>query len=166
MSVVAAQLAVAAGSRVIATSSSQDKLRVFARMGVDASDLIDYTATPDWVAEVRQRAPEGVDHVVEVTGQLLSSCRCTRLGGTVSVIGHVTDRERVSAKDLMLFAVDLRRVIVGSRRAFQQLLLAMEHQAIRPIIDRVFPFAEAREALRYLESGAHVGKVVIRVSEG
>ena len=33
---------------------------------------------------------------------------------------------------------------------------------LRPVVDRVFPFAEVREALRYLESGAHFGKVVLR----
>jgi NADPH:quinone reductase-like Zn-dependent oxidoreductase len=35
------------------------------------------------------------------------------------------------------------------------------HQ-MRPVIDRVFPFDQARQALRYLESAAHVGKIVIR----
>ena len=163
VSVVAAQLAVAAGSRVIATSSSDDKLAVYAKIGVAQSDLINYKTTPDWVAEVKRRAPNGVDHIVEVTGQLLSSTKCAKKGGIVNVIGHQTDTEAVTAKSLMGYAVDLRRLVVGSRRSFQDLLLAMEHHSIKPIVDRVFPFSGAQDAFHYLQSQKHVGKVVIAI---
>jgi NADPH:quinone reductase-like Zn-dependent oxidoreductase len=44
-----------------------------------------------------------------------------------------------------------------------RLLRAVEANDIQPVIDRVFPFDEAREAYRYLHSGAHVGKILIKV---
>ena len=52
---------------------------------------------------------------------------------------------------------------VGSRVMFEDMLRAMSREKTKPVIDRVFPFAEAREALRYMESGGHFGKIVISV---
>jgi NADPH:quinone reductase-like Zn-dependent oxidoreductase len=52
---------------------------------------------------------------------------------------------------------------VGSVALFDELLRALDQTRIEPIIDRVFAFGEARAAYEYLASGAHFGKVVIRV---
>jgi NADPH:quinone reductase-like Zn-dependent oxidoreductase len=54
-------------------------------------------------------------------------------------------------------------VYVGSVSLFEDLLRALDTTRLEPIIDRVFPFAETRAAYEYLASGAHFGKVVIRV---
>jgi NADPH:quinone reductase-like Zn-dependent oxidoreductase len=54
-------------------------------------------------------------------------------------------------------------IYVGSRTMFEEMNRALLQNRLKPVIDRVFPFAEAPDAFRYLESGAHFGKVVIAV---
>ncbi|KAJ3167454.1 hypothetical protein HDU88_002376 [Geranomyces variabilis] len=164
VSVFAAQLALAAGARVIATSSSDQKLQTYAKLGVKQPDLINYKTTPDWPTEVRKRAPDGVDHVVEVSGQLAQSVKCTKKGGTITIIGFVGEAQSISAADILFGAVNLRGVLIGSRHSFKQLLLAVDHNSIKPVIDKVFGFEEVPEAFKYLESQKHVGKIVIKVT--
>jgi len=57
----------------------------------------------------------------------------------------------------------IKGVIVGSRRMLENAVHAMAVTGIRPVIDRVFEFDDARAAMRYAESGQKLGKVVIRV---
>jgi NADPH:quinone reductase-like Zn-dependent oxidoreductase len=64
---------------------------------------------------------------------------------------------------ILLKSVTLQGIYVGSREMFDEMNRAMEVNNVHPVIDRVFPFAEARDAYRYLESGAHFGKVCISV---
>jgi NADPH:quinone reductase-like Zn-dependent oxidoreductase len=59
--------------------------------------------------------------------------------------------------------VRVQGIFVGSREMFEAMNRAVALHRLRPVVDRVFPFAEAPEALRHLESGAHFGKVVIRL---
>ena len=68
------------------------------------------------------------------------------------------DPKAIEAKKLHVMPV-----FVGSRVMFEEMNRVLVAHRIKPVIDRVFGFEEAREAMRYLESGAHFGKVVIRV---
>jgi NADPH:quinone reductase-like Zn-dependent oxidoreductase len=58
--------------------------------------------------------------------------------------------------------VRVQGIFVGSRAMFEAMNRAIALHQMRPVVDRVFPFGETREALRHLESGAHFGKIVIR----
>jgi NADPH:quinone reductase-like Zn-dependent oxidoreductase len=51
---------------------------------------------------------------------------------------------------------------VGSKETFLDLLRALSVHQLRPVIDKVFKFSEVKEALRYMESGSHFGKIVIQ----
>lgn len=87
VSVAAAQLALAAGARVIATSSSDEKLARMQKLGVAAADCINYKTCPEWAAKVRElTGGEGVDHVVEVGGPntVTQSIKATRFSGEIS----------------------------------------------------------------------------------
>ena len=57
----------------------------------------------------------------------------------------------------------VRGVYVGSRELFEAMNRAIRFHRIRPVIDRVFGFEQSKDAYRHLQSGSHVGKVVIRV---
>jgi D-arabinose 1-dehydrogenase-like Zn-dependent alcohol dehydrogenase len=57
----------------------------------------------------------------------------------------------------------IRGILVGSREMFEAMLRAIALHRIRPVIDRLFDFEHATDALQYLSKGSHVGKVVIRV---
>jgi NADPH:quinone reductase-like Zn-dependent oxidoreductase len=163
VSTFALQLAHAAGARVIATSSSDEKLARARELG--ASDGVNYKQHPEWQERVLAlTGGEGVDHVVEVggAGTLPRSVASTRIGGQVHLIGVLTGGE-INPTPVMRSSLTLRGIYVGSRQMFEALNRAVALHRIAPVIDRVFPFAEAREAYRHLQAQGHVGKVVIRI---
>ena len=54
-------------------------------------------------------------------------------------------------------------ITVGSRDRLAEMIAAMTAKQIRPVIDRLFPLAEIKEALGYLKAGKHFGKVCIEI---
>ena len=165
VSVFALQFAAAAGARVISTSSSDEKLARAKSLG--ATDTVNYKATPEWdQAVLEMTRGRGVDHVVEVggAGTLPRSLKCVRRGGTVSVIGLLTGGGgEINPLVLIPKAATMRGIYVGSREMFLDMNRAIDVNAIRPVIDRTFPFEQAADAYRHLESGSHFGKVVVRI---
>jgi len=165
VSTFALQFAKAAGARIIATSSSDEKLERAMKMG--ASDGINYKTVPDW----EKRVPEltggiGVDLVVEVggAGTLGKSLRAVRVGGQISLIGVLSGQSgEVNPLPATMKGVRIQGIFVGSREMFEAMNRAVALHQIRPVIDRVFPFEEAKEALNYMQSGAHFGKVVMAI---
>ena len=146
VSVFALQLATAAGARVIVTSSSDEKLERARTLGAWAT--VNYQTTPDWDAEVwRLTEKRGVDHVVEVggPGTLPRSVEAARAGGSISLIGVLTGAAGdISPVPMMRKGLVVRGIYVGSRQMFEAMNAAIALHAIRPEIDRVFPFAEAK----------------------
>jgi NADPH:quinone reductase-like Zn-dependent oxidoreductase len=164
VSLFALQLARLGGAAVIATSRSGDKLARVRQLG--ATDVIDTRAHADWDKEVlRLTRGRGADIVVDVVGggSLARSIAAARLGGTVVSLGFL--ESQTSTLDLptaIRRAVTLCTSTGRSREAFEALNRAIEVSGMRPVVDRVFPFAQAREAFDYMASGAQFGKVVVR----
>jgi NADPH:quinone reductase-like Zn-dependent oxidoreductase len=163
VSLFALQFARLAGARVLATSSSDAKLERVKALG--ASDGINYKTTPEWGDKVRELTGVGVDHVVEVggAGTLPQSLRAVRTGGTISLIGVLAGAGQVNPMPILMKNVRVQGIFVGSREMFEAMNRAVALHKLKPVVDRVFPFAEAVAALRYMESGAHFGKIVIRM---
>jgi NADPH:quinone reductase-like Zn-dependent oxidoreductase len=165
VSVIGLQLAKAAGARVIVTSSSDAKLARAKALGADG--LVNYKTTPDWDKEVlRLTGGEGVDQVLEVggTATLPRAIEAVRLGGSIHQIGFVSGRDAtISLPRLVAKDATYRGVYVGSRAMFEAMNAAIAATRLKPVVDRVFPFEEARAAYEYQGSGAHFGKVVIKV---
>jgi NADPH:quinone reductase-like Zn-dependent oxidoreductase len=163
VSLFALQFARLLGARVIGTSSSDAKLERAKSLGL--SDGINYRTTPEW-GDAARKLTGGVDHVVEVggAGTLPQSLRAVRVGGTVSLIGILTGAGEVNPVPVLMKQVRLQGIFVGSGEMFEAMNRAVALHQVRPVVDRVFPFADAVAALRYLESGAHFGKVVVRVA--
>ncbi|MDH4145172.1 MAG: NAD(P)-dependent alcohol dehydrogenase [Acidimicrobiia bacterium] len=163
VSVFGLQLAAMFGARTVITSSSDAKLERMAAMGADIT--INYRTTPDWDRAVLDATGGlGADLVLEVggAGTLERSIACTRHGGQVALIGILTGvGAGANVAALVGRSVDLRGVYVGSRDMFVDMNAAIDANGLEPLIDRVFPFDEAADAYRYLESQAHIGKVVI-----
>jgi NADPH:quinone reductase-like Zn-dependent oxidoreductase len=165
VSIFALQFARLAGARVLVTSRSNDKLKKAAALGV--SDLINYQTTPEW----DQKAIEitsgiGVDHIIEVggPGTLARSMNAVRVGGRISHIGLLAGPETlVNPMPILGKQIQVQGIFVGSRDMFEAMNRAIALHRLRPAIDRVFSFEEARDAMRYLESQAHFGKIVIRL---
>jgi len=163
VSLFALQFARLAGARVIATSSSDDKLSKLRALG--ASDGINYKTIPAWDKRVRELTGAGASHIVEVggSGTLPQSMKAVRMGGTISLIGNVAGHGDVNPVPLLMKNVRLQGIFVGSREMFEAMNRAIVTHELRPVVDRVFPFVEAREAMRYMESGMHFGKICIEV---
>lgn len=167
VSLFALQLAKAAGARVILTSSSAQKRSRAEGMGAFAT--LDYRTMPEWGAAAHRLAGgQGVDVAIEVGGPatLDQSVAATRYGGTVSLIGVLTGfAGPINTYAIVHKGLRVAGIYVGSRRMFESLNAALSASLIRPVIDRVFAFGEAREAYAHLASGTHFGKVVIRVGD-
>ena len=165
VSIFGLQLARAAGAQVVITSKSEAKRDRAAQLG--AVHAIDYVATPKWgEAAFAWSGGIGVDVVVEVggPGTFDQSVAALRYGGTMSLLGVLTGgRGEVNTYGVFHKSLRVRGIYVGSRRMFERLNRALAATGIRPVIDRVFEFDEARAAYDYLASGQHFGKVVIRV---
>ena len=165
VSIFGLQFARAMGIRAIITSSSDEKLERAKKLG--AAFGINYKTTPDWdKAAMRCTGGAGVDHVVEVGGAatLTRSFGALRVGGKITMIGGLSG----GATELNPGLIFSRRanvlgISVGSTQMFRAMNRAIEANAIKPVIDKVFAFADAQAAYRHMASGAHFGKIVIRV---
>jgi len=145
VSLFALQLAKLLGARVIATTSSAQNGERLKSLGADA--VVDYVETPQWAAAVRAlTARRGVDRVVDVggPGTLAESLKAVAYGGEVALVGALGESKAgLDFMGLFMSQATLRCISVGSRVDVEAMNRAVDAHAMRPVIDRVFPFAEA-----------------------
>ena len=165
VSLFALQFAKAMGARVVATSSSDEKLERLKALGAD--HLINYRAEPKWGALARRLTDgRGVDHVVDIGGpatlpQSFSACR---VGAKVALVGLLTGHEGPLPTTVMMGRqLQVNCIMVGSRQSQRDMVRAVEANNIRPIIDSSYPLEDLAEAFRYQESGRHFGKIAIDI---
>ena len=153
------------GARVIATTGNDEKIERLRKLGVN--EIINYRATPNWGARVRElTGGRGADVVVEVggPGSLANSIAALRYCGHISVVGNLAGKGTIDPAALFAKRASMCGIQVGSRDMFEAMNRAIEVARLEPVIDRVFDFREVRAAYEHLASGRHFGKVVIRVS--
>ena len=166
VSIFALQFAKLSGARVIVTSSSDEKLERAKELGAD--ETVNYKTRDDWdkaILEITGKA--GADHVIEVggSGTLAKSLNAVRIGGHVAVIGALSDSGEFSPINVFMKAIRMQGVFTGSRYMFEEMNRAIKLAKLRPVIDKTFAFDEVRNALRYMESGSHFGKIVVKIGE-
>jgi NADPH:quinone reductase-like Zn-dependent oxidoreductase len=166
VSIFGLQLARAMGIDAIITSSSDEKLARAKALG--AIHGINYVTTPDWEkAAQRLTGGRGVDHVVEVGGAatFARSFGAIRVGGKISMIGGLSG-PATELNPGLIFArrANVQGISVGSMQMFEAMNRAIAANGIKPVLDKVFAFDEAQAAYRHMASGAHLGKIVIRVA--
>ncbi|MFN3657170.1 MAG: zinc-dependent alcohol dehydrogenase family protein [Pseudolabrys sp.] len=150
------------GAFVISTSSSDEKLARTRAMGADAT--VNYTLYPEWQEEVlKLTGGAGVDHVLEVggAGTLERSMAAVRPGGSIYVIGALAGPGSINPRMINRKAIKLQGIHVGSRDMFAAMNRAIVQSGFQPVIDRVFPFEDAKAAYAHQQSGNHFGKIVI-----
>lgn len=166
VSMFALQFAKVLGAEVVVTSSSGDKLARAKSLGADHG--LNYRENPKWADAVREiTGGMGVDHIIEVggAGTLSQSMRAVRMGGHISLIGVLAGVEApLNLTPVLMQDVRLQGVIVGPRDAFDEMNRAVSLHRLRPVVDKVFSFEDARAACEYMASGKHFGKVCIRVA--
>jgi NADPH:quinone reductase-like Zn-dependent oxidoreductase len=165
VSIFALQLAKAMGVKVIITSSSDDKLARAKQLGADHG--INYRMTPDWdKAAVEITGGRGVDCVVEVggAGTIARSFASIRVGGRVCLIGSLSGPATELNPGLIVGKrANVQGISVGSTQMFDAMNRAISANKLKPVVDKVFSFDEVQAAYQHMASGAHFGKIVIRI---
>lgn len=165
VSIFALQFAKAVAAEVFVTSSDPDKLSRAKALGAD--HLIDYKQNPEWGQEVRRLSSgQGVDLVVEVggAGSLANSIRATAVGGLIVLLGVLAgDANPPNLTPVFMNGLRVQGLLVGNRDDFEAMNRFIAAHKLLPVIDRVFAFADAKEAFSHLVRQSHLGKVVIRV---
>ncbi len=120
-----------------------------------------------WATEVTGGL--GVDRVIEVggAGTFAQSLQAVRVGGMVAQIGVLSGgstSDPVALTPILHKQIRVQGIYVGSGAMFVEMNAAISAASMRPVIDRVFPFEEARAAFAWMESASHFGKIVIKVA--
>ncbi|THD79935.1 MAG: NAD(P)-dependent alcohol dehydrogenase [Phenylobacterium sp.] len=164
VSVFGLQFARAAGCRTIITSSTDAKLERAKALGAD--HVVNYRETPEWSKPVRQATGGvGADVILEVggAGTINESMRAVKIGGHIAIIGVVAGAgSPFNPAALIGNSAKLQGVSVGSREMFEAMCQAIEQHKIRPVVDKIFPWTEARAAFEAMQGGEHFGKIVLQ----
>ena len=157
-------LAKALGARVVVTSGSDEKLERALALGADAA--VNH-ATADVGKEVKAvTGGHGIDVVVEHVGEATwkTSLSVAAQGGRVAVCGATSGPNPPAGLNRIWWKhLSILGSTMATRADFAGLLELMERAEVRPIVDRVFPLAEAADAHRYLEEQRQFGKVMLRI---
>lgn len=163
VSIFGLQFAHAAGLRTLITSSSDEKLARAGKLGAD--HLVNYKTTPAWSKPVREAtAGRGADFIMEVGGggTIQESMRAIRIGGHIAIIGVVAGAgEPFNPAALIGNSAKLQGLSVGSRDLFEAMCRFMDLKKIFPVVDKVFPWTEAKAAFTAMAGGEHFGKIVL-----
>ena len=117
------------------------------------------------VQDGKRLAPESLAREEPVAEFVVYGLTTEALGGEIASIGFLAnDNPGIDFFSLKLTSATFRNIAVGDRVGLEALSRAMAATKLKPIVDKTFAFDSAREAFAYLESGAHFGKVVIRVA--
>jgi NADPH:quinone reductase-like Zn-dependent oxidoreductase len=166
VAIFALQFAKLAGARVIALSSSDEKLARVRELGAEAT--INYRTTPEWAGPVREATGgRGLDIVVETGGAatLPQALNAMAFGGFVGVIGFVGGFEAtIDVRRLLGPMVRVQGIAVGPRSRFEAMNRAITTHGLQPVIDRTFPLEQATDAFALMERGGHFGKIVISLA--
>jgi NADPH:quinone reductase-like Zn-dependent oxidoreductase len=157
------QISKALGARVVVTSSSDAKLERAAELGADVT--VNHR-TGDVAAAVKEATGKGADVVVEHVGEATwkTSLAAVRPGGRVTVCGATSgpnppaQLNRIWWKQLVILGSTM-----GAREDFEGAYELVRSGRARPIVDEIFPLAEARAAHERLEAGEQFGKIVLAI---
>ena len=164
VSIFGLQCARAAGLRTVITSSSDEKLARAKAMG--AEHLVNYKTTPAWSGPVREATGgRGADFIMEVGGggTIQESMKAIRIGGHIAIIGVVAGAgDPFNPAALIGNSAKLQGLSVGSRDMFEAMCRAIELHKIAPVVDKVFPWTDAKAAFSAMAGGEHFGKIVLQ----
>ena len=163
VSIFGLQFARAAGFQTVITSSSNEKLARAADMG--ATRGVNYKVQPEWSKAVREETGgRGADFIMEVGGggTIEQSLQAIKIGGHIAIIGVVGGfGSGVNPAVLIGNSARLQGLSVGSREMFEAMCKALTLHGIHPVVDKVFPWTEARAAFGAMQGGEHFGKIVL-----
>ena len=170
VAVYALQLAKALGGQFAMTSSSDAKLARAREMGADFA--VNYRERPDWDAALLEATGgRGADIVVDTIGfgDFDRTLAATAPGGRIATLGALSgspqDKVAIAQGPILGKNITIKGITSGHRGMVAAALEAMAAHGVETLVDDAFAFADARAAYRHLESGGHMGKVMVRVAD-
>jgi NADPH:quinone reductase-like Zn-dependent oxidoreductase len=166
VSIFALQFAKLGGAQVVATTSSAAKAERLRELGAD--HVINYNEDAAWGQTARgfSYRGQGVDFVVEIggPGTLGQSKLAAAIESQLAIVGARAQQGRTSQESNGEELSNRRRVLAGSRQVQEEMNRLIQVSGLKPVIDeKVFTFAQVKEAYRYLQEARHFGKVVIDI---
>ena len=162
----ALQLTKALGGRVVATSSSDEKLERARELGADA--LVNHK-TGDVLGAVKEATGgPGVDIVVEHVGEATweKSLRAVRPHGRIALCGATSGpNPRAALHRIWWKQLTIHGSTMGTKDDFEGAFALVKSGKAKPVVDSVYPLAEARAAHERMESGEQFGKIVLRIPD-
>jgi len=166
VSIFALQFAKLRGARVLGSSGSDEKLERARTLGLDAG--LNYKSQENWADWViAETDGEGAELIVEVggAGTFAESLKAVRVGGMIAQIGVLSQsQEPLQIAPILRKQARVQGIFVGSRADFLAMNRAISQAQLKPVIDSVFEFADARAAFQKMEQALHFGKIVIRMA--
>jgi NADPH:quinone reductase-like Zn-dependent oxidoreductase len=155
--------AVATGAKAIITSSHDEKLERAKALG--AFGTINYKKTPDWEKPVRElTGGRGVDQILEVGGKdtMPHALKSVAVGGHIALIGGLGGfGGDIPVMALLGTGSRASGIYVGSRADFEAMNAFIARHHVKPVVDRVIPFSDAKTAYELMEADQFFGKIVI-----
>ncbi|KAE8409807.1 hypothetical protein BDV37DRAFT_267473 [Aspergillus pseudonomiae] len=169
VSVFGLQLAKAAGATVIATTSSEEKVKILKQLGAD--HVLNYRSNPNWGELARQLTADqqGVDYIIDIGGTdtLEQSLKCIKMDGIINLVGFLgaSDKPQPGLLEALSHVCTVRGIYVGSRAMLKDMVRAFEANDIHPVVDeKAFTLEQGKEAFEYLAAQRHIGKVVVQIN--
>jgi NADPH:quinone reductase-like Zn-dependent oxidoreductase len=169
VAIFALQLAKSLGAKVAITSSSEEKLARVREMGADFT--VNYRERPDWgTALIEATGGRGANIVVDTIGfgDFAQTLAATALEGRIGTVGALSGSPQDTAGfvqgPILGKNITIKGITSGHRGMLERALEVIAVKGIVTPIDRTFAFDDARAAYEHLESGAHLGKIMVQLS--
>jgi len=163
VSIFAIQIAKLFNAKVIATTSSKERMVKAQEIGADY--VINYNEYEDWWKKVQEITnKKGVDIVVEVGGgnTLEQSIKCSKIGAVIGIIGVLSGGiAELPIGRVIYKASRLIGITCGNKMELINMIEKFNSSNTRPIIDSTFKFSDLPKALNYMSKGTHLGKIAI-----
>ncbi len=163
VSIFAIQIAKMFNAQVVATTSSEDRMKIAKNIGADF--VINYKKDYNWWKKVLEVTDnKGADIIVEVGGSttLEQSIKCSRIGAVIGVIGVLSGGiAELPIGRVIYKASRLIGITCGNKKELTDMINKFNSSNTKPIIDSIYKFEDLPKALRYMSKGNHLGKIAI-----
>ena len=163
VSIFAIQIAKMFNAQVVATTSSEDRMKIAKNIGADF--VINYKKDNNWWKKVLEVTDnKGADIIVEVGGSktLEQSIKCSRIGAVIGVIGVLSGGiAELPIGRVIYKASRLIGITCGNKKELTDMINKFNSSNTKPIIDSIYKFEDLPKALRYMSKGNHLGKIAI-----
>ncbi len=166
VALAALQLAKVAGAETLVTSSSNAKLSQARERGADHTLNYEKESVAKWIDS--ETSGRGVDVAIDTVGAAAwpLDIACVRKGGRIVLCGITTGaKAETDLRAVYWNQLTIMGSTLGSLEEFRQMVRAVTVNKLKPVVDRVFPLDEARQAMERMEAGQQFGKIALRISQ-